>query len=79
MDIAKVKLDTKLTPLVNANEKNGDHENVGSFNWAGLMVGMSSVIGGIGLLAVGARTYSKKRKRQLLIDDLNLGLENGSY
>jgi len=80
MDIVKVKLDTKLTPPVNAND-NGDHESGGSFSWAGLMIGMSSAIGGIGLIAVGARQFSKKRKRQLLIDDLNLDLdlENGSY
>jgi len=71
VDIERVKLDDNLEP----NSSEGEPRS-SSFNWAGLAIGMSSAIGGIGLLAFASRKYQKRRDSKLSIDDLDL-LENG--
>jgi len=78
-DIRQARLDSELpAPSTNtrANESN-DGGGGGRFNWAGLMIGMSSAVG-VGLLAAGSRRCSWKPKREMLTDDLKKDLENGS-
>ncbi len=69
IEVDKADLDMKLVPVSKAS--GGDAEG---FNWAGLTIGLSSVLAGIGMLGLGSR-YMYKR-RQLSIDDLDLGKEN---
>jgi hypothetical protein len=52
----------------------GVDEDGEGFNWAGLTIGLSSALAGIGVLAFGSRYMY--RSRQLSIDDLDLGKDN---
>ncbi|KAL7535234.1 hypothetical protein ACHAXR_006357 [Thalassiosira sp. AJA248-18] len=82
VDVDRVKLDTNLEGPPgdgSANSSNGSDGEGGSFSWAGLTIGLSSAIGGIGLIAVGSRVFYKRRERHILsiVDDLDL--EKGDY
>jgi hypothetical protein len=59
---------------LNMKLMNGAGEDGEGFNWAGLTIGLSSALAGIGVLAFGSR-YMHQR-RQLSIDDLDLGKDN---
>lgn len=65
IDVANAKLDSMLV-----QESATDGGARSGFNWAGLGIGMSSALIGIGLIAVGSRHVYKRR--QLSIDDLDL-------
>ena len=79
LDIEKVKYDRSPEPSVNASESaNAADGKREGFNWAGLGIGLSSAIGGVGLIAVGARLFQKRRDREVMTLD-ELDLEKGDY
>ncbi|KAL7554050.1 hypothetical protein ACHAWF_017420 [Thalassiosira exigua] len=79
IDVNKVKLDVNPAPPGAEGESKRDSKKEG-FNWAGFGIGMSSAIGGVGLLAYGSRAYRKRQERRVAecLEDLDLE-KSGDY
>ena len=82
IDVGKVVLDEDIVqPGARSGAPGASSAESGSGDssaWKTLTVSLCGAVGGIGLLAVGARLYFKKRKAALMSDDMD-GMEKGQY